>query len=323
MIDLATALAAAGITTPIILTAVYFLSKSLLNHRFAVALEAHKTEFSKALEETRSSLQRDAARESVLLEGQARRTLELELGTQAAERQYALEARRRLYLAVGPLRFQLLLACRDCSSRISAHGRHERYEINVASYYGQSTLYRLLRPLALVELIERQISFFDFSVDKEAVDCLRLKKAFLRSLSGDEIVCGHPNVNWDDQIEHVYADAAIAGSSALILQDGATARVMRFDEFVRVIKGSGAEPFEPFPNLIRALHLEEKPILWLRLVAYGYYCDRFVSHSGKTLGFATADYPLTELLAAAEDPYILREKARYLAAIEANALPQL
>lgn len=66
--------------------------------------------------------------------------IETFLADRAAERQYAWDARKRLYEAIGPLRFQLLLACRDLSGRIEVHGVREWYDTSVSTYYGQSTL---------------------------------------------------------------------------------------------------------------------------------------------------------------------------------------
>jgi hypothetical protein len=47
-------------------------------------------------------------------------------------------------------------------------------------YYGKNTLYRMLRPIAISELIERQIAYADFAVDPSAVKVLR----FRRTVSG-------------------------------------------------------------------------------------------------------------------------------------------
>lgn len=46
-----------------------------------------------------------------------RREVESYLGEQSAHREYVLEAKKQLYHSIGPLRFQLLLACRDAAHR--------------------------------------------------------------------------------------------------------------------------------------------------------------------------------------------------------------
>jgi hypothetical protein len=255
-----------------------------------------------------------------MIEGAVKREVEAYLGEQAAQRQYAFEARRRLYVAVGPLRFQLLLACRDLAGRIEGHGKGERYRMNVGSYYGRSTLYRLLRPLAIADLIERQIAYSDFAVDESALDCLRFKKSAFRILSGDRITCNHPRVDWTDQVEHAYADSISIAANALIAEaNGASERVLRFDEFTRAIGDHGLDRFEPFPKLLQDFKISTKPILWLRLVAYGYACNSFVTRAGTALGFSNEPFPLAELIEASGDDYIIAHKAEYERAVSAHS----
>ena len=70
------------------------------------------------------------------------------LGEKASEREYRLEGCKRLYRLVGLLRFQLLVARRDLAGRIEAQVRRQYVfkvtSIGPESYYGRSTLYRLL-----------------------------------------------------------------------------------------------------------------------------------------------------------------------------------
>ena len=329
--SLGSILATAGITLPILMAGVYWLLRTFITHRltayidtakakFAEQLETHKNALADQLEQTKAGLQADLARDKAKVEGEVRRAVEIELGKQAAERQYELEARRRLYLAIGPLRFQLLLACRDCAGRITAHGRHERYQLDMKGYYGQSTLYRILRPLALAELIERQVAYSDFSVDKGAIDCLRFKKTLIRILSGDEVVCGHPKVDWSREVEHAYSDSAVVGACGLVTGDGDTQHVMRFDEFRDEMKQNGTAEFEPFGRLLSNFELTSRPILWLRLVAYANSCADFVNHAGESVGFEPIEVPVGELLAMANDKYIAQHVKKFVRAVDDLAL---
>lgn len=327
-------LAAVGITIPIVMGGVYWLLQILIKHQltaaiegekagFARQLETHKMALADQLEEKKAALQADLTREKAGIEGEVRRKVEFELGQQAAERQYELEARRRLYLAVGPLRFQLLVACRDFVGRIVAHGHYERYKFDLRGYYGQSTLYRLLRPLAISELIERQIAYSDFSIDKGAIDCLRFKKTLVRILSGNEVIEGHPKLNWDSQIEHVYADAAIIGAAAIICAEGGAQRVMRFEEFAEAINRNGVGGFEPFSSLFRDFKIKEKPILWLRLVAYAHACNQYVIRAGESLDFESQELEVAKLITMSEDPFIEQNQAKLVGTINDNALMRL
>jgi hypothetical protein len=152
----------------------FALTKIIVTHRLTLEVEKFKSDQEAGREEN-----------ATRLEAQVRKEVEILLGDRAADREYALDARKRLYAAIGPLRFQLLLACRDLTGRIISHGTRKNYSTSVETYYGRSTLFRIIRPLALSELIERQIAYADFAVDPAAVRLLKFKKAALpHSLAG-------------------------------------------------------------------------------------------------------------------------------------------
>ncbi len=321
--DVPTIFAALTSSLGLSITGAYWLSKNLISHRLTQALEEKKAELAsqlerlkgaltEELERKKASLQGELARDKALVEGAVKREVELYLGERAAQRQYEFEARKRLYVAVGPLRFQLLLACRDLAGRIEAHGRRQQYLMDITSYYGRSTLYRLLRPLAVAELIERQIAYSDFAVDQSAVDCLRFKKSVVRILSGDDVVGDHPGVDWNHQAQHVFADSIAFAANALLREtSGASDRVMRFDEFSHTLKQDGLDRFQPFPRLLADFSIAAKPLLWLRLVAYGNACNSFVTRAGEPLGFERLKFSTPEHIRASRDPYLVERQAEY------------
>src|SRR5262249_41750353 len=123
------------------------------------------------------------------VEATLRKGVEEYLGDKAAERQYRLDARKRLYAAIGPLRFQLIVACDDFATRIARIGSgRQPYATSLQGYFGRSTTFRLLRILAVAELIERQIAHADFSVDPSTADLLRFKHEVFRCLSSSTII---------------------------------------------------------------------------------------------------------------------------------------
>jgi hypothetical protein len=152
--------------------AVAWLTKSRVGHLRAREMEQRKADLARELELHKAQWA-----------GEVKRQVENWLADKAADREYVLDARKRLYTAIGPLRFQLLLACRDLSGRVTAHARSP-YDTDVEHYYGRSFLFRILRPLAISELIERQIAFADFAVDAGAQDLLRFKKAAFAAFTG-------------------------------------------------------------------------------------------------------------------------------------------
>jgi hypothetical protein len=301
--DLATVLVSATSAFGISIATVAWLSRTLISHRLEKDIEAFKS----ALEQNRES-------DKAELDGRIRQQVETSLGDLAAEREYGLDARKRLYTAIGPLRFQLLLACRDLAGRIQSYGLGRGYDLDLQGYYGRSTLFRILRPLSLAELVERQIAYADFAVDAGAIDLLRFKKNAFAAFSGGSLVEGHPNVVWSRQEQHVFFDYLSRSANALIINaDGESERVLRFDEFDRMLDGKDAmERLSPFPTILHGFTAAAKPLLWVRLVAYGNLCNDFVNTAGKSIGFEVREYPVAELLSAAGERTIADNIAEYV-----------
>lgn len=302
----------------------YWLARTLIQHRLARDLESHKLGLNRELELMRTDIQREAARDKTAMEGAIRREVESFLGQAAAQRQYEFDARRRLYLAIGPLRFQLLLACRDLAGRIEALGGREQYGVHLDGYYGKSTLYRLLRPVALAEAIEDQVALSDFAVDPSAVDCLRFRRSLSRILCGDELVEGLPGVNWNQQDQHLFTGSLSGCAQALIeRREKEAPRVLRFDEFLVVLEREGFARVAPFDHLLQDFSAHAKPLLWLRLVAYAYACNALITRHGTDVGFAEQAFPTRELLQRSRQPDIMADAETLVARIEALALVPL
>lgn len=242
-------------------------------------------------------------------EAKIRREIESFLADQAAQRQYDWDARKRLYEAIGPLRFQLLLACRDLSGRIEAHGTREHYRTSVRGYYGQSTLHRIVRPITIGLLIERQMAYADFAVDPGALTLMRFSYLARQCLSGDLLVNGHSHVDWDTQKQHVFSEVLTTAGVALVIEkDDQPPRVMRFDE-METVAGDEAflEKLDPFPSLLERFSPTAKPLLWLRLVAYANLCRHFVADNGKALNLEVKPLDIRGLLEATKDAEILKD----------------
>ena len=303
--DVPSVIAAVASSLGISLPAAAWLSQSLVKQRLDKDLAIFKADIEAAHKARQAGL-----------DGEIRQRVETVLGERAAERQYAFEAKKRLYTAIGPLRFQLLLACRDLSGRVISRGTagREGYSTDIAGYYGRSTLFRLLRPLCLGELIERQIAYADFSVDPDAVDLLRFKKSAFKAFSGDALVLHHPRVNWNDQVEHVYVDNVAKCASALITAGSASEqRAMRFNEFETALgDAANVARLDPFPCLLAKFSPSSTPLLWLRLVAYGALCNDMINTAGVTVGFERQDYPTRDLLMASQDPVICANVDEYV-----------
>ncbi len=242
-------------------------------------------------------------------QGEIRKEVEVYLGEKSAEREYNLEARKRLYIAIGPLRFQLLIACREASARIMNFGLDpHQYDMDMNGYYGSSTLYRLLRPIAIAELIERQVTYADFSVDPTGIDLLRYKKAAVLAFTDGGPILNHPNADWVDEIEHVFSGTLSRLANALIIQDEEITgkkRPLHFHEFASFFnEPRKLKQLSPLQNILHNIDIRKKPIFWIRLVCFGYICNEYVGQAGGSIGFEKRQFDVEKLLLASKDNFI-------------------
>lgn len=220
---------------------------------------------------------------------------------------YEFEAKKRLYTAIGPLRFQLLLACRDAARHVKSHSGGQRdFPVTVNNYYGVSTLHKIIRPIALLELIEEQIMYADFAVESEAIELIKCKQSIYAAFSSGKTVHGHPDANWDDEEQHIFYHSISRIANALVIPaDSGGKRVMRFDEFEEFLKSAeNVARVSPLPYLYEDFTFRKKPLFAARLVLYGYVCAKYVNNYGVPIGFEKIDYSVPELLKNIDDEYI-------------------
>lgn len=248
-------------------------------------------------------------------QGEIRKEVEDYLGDKSAEREYNLEARKRLYHAIGPLRFQLVVACKDVAARVANYGSDPKYSMTINGYYGQSTLYRLLRPLAIAELIEQQITYADFSVDLTAIGLLRFKRTASMALTDGKAILYHKDANWEYELQHLFSGTVSNLASSLIIQDEDVSnkqRPMHFHEFEAFIRDrKNLKLFAPLARILEDFTIVDKPIFWARLVCLGYVCNEYVAQAGSTIGFERYWFDVRELLQRSEDKYILTNIEKY------------
>ena len=219
---------------------------------------------------------------------------------------YKLPARQRLYEALGPLRTQLLFSSRDLVRRVQNHPG-SRWNMKPSDYYAKSFIWRLLRPLAVGQLIEGQLTIADFSVDPKAVALLRYKAAMDEMLTGGEVVEGLEGVNWATQTQHLFADNLRTAAAKLIFDDDGVDRVMGYAQFDQSYPDLMAQPglkelTTIFDNCVRNGHtLLGNPIFWLRVVGYAYVCNQLMSTHGSKLGFRKSVLAVQSLLEAVPD----------------------
>ncbi|PZN96987.1 MAG: hypothetical protein DCF31_02280 [Alphaproteobacteria bacterium] len=268
---------------------------------FAVLQWSSKPFFDRHLEAYKTGLSRDNA---------------LLLGDAEADRKYRFEARQRLHNAVGPLRFQLIqtaVQVRDRIFNIVEYG----HDLGTRGYFYRSTLYRTCRLIALLELIEREMGYADFSVDDAMLRIVRFRRLVFQAFSGSWFLLDHPGCDWTIEREHLFRDT-LPVIAAAMLTAGANGqnRVVRVDEFNAVL-AQGRGYLEPIATQIAALDPRETPVLWLRIIAVAAICDALLRSEPQladALG-AKDNYDFAPLLAASDDPFIAANCAAYAKAI--------
>ncbi|MGZ4991142.1 MAG: hypothetical protein ACXV8S_10285 [Methylobacter sp.] len=305
MNELATIATAVTSSVGLSLGGAWWLGKAIVSHRLAKDLEDYKARWESELTE-----------ESIKLSGSIKKEVDNYLGEQSARREYELEAKKRLYQAIGPLRFQLLLACRDVAHRIEGHGLRKAYDMNPSYFYGRNTIYRILKPLAICELIEEQVAYADFAVDESALDALLFKKSCSLAFSGSEVLCKHPEIDWSSQKQHLFFDTLTEAALALVSKEGGNIRILSFHEFKnqydQLTSNSG---LQDLVKIFDGFTMDSKPLFWLRLVSYGHNCREFVGTAGKDLKFEYSHFNIEALIRKSNDKYVLSNIKDYKSAI--------
>ncbi len=237
------------------------------------------------------------------------------LADRQARLDYDYAARRRLYESVGPLRFQLLESARDVGSRIDGHLRSREWNMDPRQYYVHSLVYRLLRPLAVCLLIERQMNHADFSVDQSVGTLLHFQASAYRMLTGKGPLPYYKGLDWATQSQHVFRDnLRVAATRLLVTGEKQPERVMDYAEFrTQHPNLSKNEDLAPLVALLPkdARWLPDAPVTWTRFVGYAYACQRFVVDEGQTIGFAAPPLRVQELMSATTDAQINDHLAEY------------
>lgn len=259
---------------------VYWLGKSLISHQLNKDLAKHKLE----------------------IQGEFRKEVEQYIGDQAAEREYQLEARKNLYKKIGPLRFQLLMACRDLANRVRKYPKRQNKNMSIETYYGVNTIYRILLPLTISELIEREIAFADFSVDPATIKLLTFRKACFRALLSTNHLFEIPSKGVDGKRFSLYHDNLRKAAHALVVRshDGSTTS-MTYHEFEEKFQSEQFRNLlEPFPGRINSFSIEQNPKFWVSLVGYGHICNYYINYFGKHIGFSDRSFNTKKLVKLAE-----------------------
>lgn len=231
----------------------------------------------------------------------------------------SFEARSRLNVATGALRLELFLEARSFARRLVHFDRETVEDHDLSTHPGEGgpaayhaagmMVYRLLRPLAVGELVEKQTFDADLIVDPIMVDLLRFSHAGIEMLSGEWIGKGFDGDGkltgfdmhscWDPEPEgwrrwtrafgedghgfqRIRASYLRRAAAALLVAGAAPgeSRCMTHPEFIERWENPRRhaefhDALKPVKGLLHEFRPKENPIFWLRLVGYAYACNWF------------------------------------------------
>ena len=129
-------------------------------------------------------------RQKAELEGQLeaiKASIQEQVGQRSARLDYEYEARKRLYIEIEPLLFQLYESAEEFNYRIASLARTHRDGnlgqgasswVNHDGYYLKATAYKWIHPTLIFRLFQSRLTFVDLKLD----DIIRLRYLILRCL---------------------------------------------------------------------------------------------------------------------------------------------
>jgi hypothetical protein len=219
------------------------------------------------------------------------------------------EARSRLHVATGALQLELFLETRSFARRLIHYFSESKEDHDLATtrrgarpgayHAGGLMIYRMLRPLTVGEIIEKQTLAADLLLDPAMADMLRFSHAGVEMLTGEEIGRGLEGEEWlpgfdmdqcwdpghDEGIhQRIRGSYLRCGAAALLAKDAMAGeeprRCITHAEFCKAWEHPEDdeefhEALEPMKRIVDGFNWKDNPIFWLRLVGYAYACEWF------------------------------------------------
>lgn len=221
------------------------------------------------------------------------------------------DAIMRMRTAVGSLRLELFLSVRSVVRRLTRYASHPHAVETqpsdgswVEHHDGGLMIYRLLRPLAVSGLIERDLHFADLSLEASTKELLHFNHAAFEMLTGRQVASAdryplpdslmdfgdrfHPEWCWGSRefgsnpetFQRFRASYLRRAALELVKCDRGRNRCMDHAEFLDRWEDPDRyktwhQHLEPVKATLHGLDPAGNPILWLRLVGYTYVCKWF------------------------------------------------
>ena len=234
-----------------------------------------------------------------------------------ALRSYRYDAKKRLYSELGPLLFALTECCEEARWRIGGIARSARdnqlgvgqqNRFRVGSDYMLSTIYRLVLPLAILRLVQQQLSRVDLSVDPSVWKLYFLAKLLRRTWNSGREVALDRGVAYDyrkrsaegvDAVskQHVNMqriDQLVDKMIAPARGKQARSSVIRYSEFLDAYEDDGSDSLrlacEPLERIFTGFHPERQEVLWQVLYIQYVLCGIIAHDTSREAGGHPVDH---------------------------------
>jgi len=240
-------------------------------------------------------IQREKAKQDSQLEELKDKLSDL-AAERSARRSYEYDARKRLYAVTEPLLFQLSERAEELKASISGLARTARDGyldpgknwLSIDSYYLESTVHRLLAPVALFHLLQDGLTQVDLGLDPNTRAQYLISKYLAWTLTDHhEFAAFEPKIPYNPSAVGTGSGAQVprqglpsgiidkAGESLIIRPAGGTARVVRFGEFEDAYADQNSTLYKacsPVADLLYDFHPRTHPVLWRILITQAHLC---------------------------------------------------
>ncbi len=249
-----------------------------------------------------------------------------------ARRAYEYDARKSLYTEIEPLLFQLVERSESALTRIEGLARAAREGklgpeepgwLTADGYYLQSTLYRLIAPVALFKFIQRRLTLVDLRLDPAINVRYQLAKQVYQSFADSfdlakldpRLPYAPYDVGYDERQSNPgrhrlqgvpIGDLEIAAEALLFKDDFGQLACMSFGQFQAAYEdtaGVMCSRFAAVTDIIRDFHPQTRPVFWRVLIVQA-HLYRALTRLGPT---GTLDASMISIPAVERDAYEWRQ----------------
>jgi len=206
-----------------------------------------------------------------------------------ARREYEYDARKKLYEAYEPLLFQFNELSENALRRVIAIARESRRGkleenkgwLSTSGYYLDSTMYRLLIPLATFNLMQKKLTMFDLKLNPFFHQQYLLAKLLYHTFAHDiRIASIEPEIkNYDPNLilkedsnfrkQGIFIGIIDNIADVLVIKD--ESRVMTFGEFSKCMSNNSERKyFQPVVEILTNFRPRHAPVLWRILMAQAF-----------------------------------------------------